>query len=99
MSSESSPLSRICFRCGYQCEVGALCYRVSIEIVADFDGYIDADALLAEPAPAAQAIAAADRRSAESLTHDIYQQLQVFLCKSCKDRVLATFQQTCETTH
>ncbi len=79
-----------CFRCNLMLHPGACCYRVRIEIEADFDGYIDGDALLADASAAANALGAAEMESAESLSNDVYQKFEVLLCRPCKDKLLIT---------
>ena len=77
---------RICFRCGAEFALGGLAYQVRIQMVADFDGYINADGLL-DAGFAAMTVAA--ERSEEQLTEEVYRERTLLLCLRCAERAWA----------
>jgi hypothetical protein len=81
---------RICFRCGAAIGPGAHAYRLRLEMTADFDGYIDADALAGSNEDAAfEAMTAAADRTAEELSEEVYRERTLMLCPPCAKRLWA----------
>jgi hypothetical protein len=73
-----------CMRCGRVLKPGALKYLVSIRLMADFDGVIDevegdTGELIEE------VLRQIEGMDAEDLERDVYEELNLLLCKSCKD--------------
>jgi hypothetical protein len=73
-----------CMRCGRILKPGALKYLVSIRVVADFDGIInegegDTDEMIS------QVLQQIEGMDAEELERDVYDELNLILCKGCKD--------------
>ena len=82
---DESKKSRRCDRCGKELEQGCLSYVVRIRIVADFDG------VLLEPEEGfehelKQALEQLETASPEELEKEVYEEMTLFLCKSCRDR-------------
>jgi len=73
-----------CMRCGRILKPGSLKYLVSIRVVADFDGVInedegDTDEMIIE------VLKQIEDMDAEELERDVYEELNLVLCKVCKD--------------
>ena len=80
---------RVCYRCGRVFEPGGLAYRVRVEMVTDFDGYLNADGLgpsVSVEDAAFEAMTAAASRSAEELSEEIYRERTLLLCQPCAER-------------
>jgi hypothetical protein len=82
---------RYCWRCGKELSPGALTYVVHIRVFADFDG------VLLEPEEGAdqqlkeilEQIKEADPKELEK---EVYEELTLHLCKSCRDRFVEEIQ-------
>ena len=73
-----------CMRCGRILKPGVLKYLVSIRVVADFNGVInesegDTEEMIGE------VLRQIDDMDAEELERDVYEELNLVLCKNCKD--------------
>jgi len=77
--------NRACDRCGKEIEQGGLTYVVQIRVFADFDG------VLLEPEEGMdrelkQALEQIEAASPEELEKEVYEEMTLLLCKSCRDR-------------
>ncbi len=77
--------TRHCSRCGKELHLGRGYYTVCIRVFAGFDGVLpeeeeETDHLLK------QAIEETHRWTPEELEKDIYEEITLLLCKSCRDR-------------
>ena len=77
---------RACFSCGKALQPGALAYRVTVAIAADYDGVITEDPEQAGMYALLEACLALD---AETLEKDVHQEITIMLCKACKDATVA----------
>ena len=73
-----------CMRCGRILQLGSLKYLVGIRVVADFDGVInegeeDTDEMISKVLKQIEVM------EAEELERDVYEELNLVLCKVCKD--------------
>jgi hypothetical protein len=80
---------RLCFSCGSVFPLGGLAYQVHIQMAADFDGYIDADAMETPTESSEQIITAIAQRSAEELMEEVYRERRLLFCKRCAERAWA----------
>ncbi len=74
-----------CFRCGKSLEPGSLFYVVHIRIFSGFDG------VLSEPGEGMDEelkdlIEAAETVDPKDLENDVYEEITLIVCKSCRDR-------------
>lgn len=76
---------RRCFLCGRALDPGALAFRMRVEQAADFDGYIDGDAI--GDRDAWGAMTRAIDRSEEALAEEVYRERQLLVCPACAERV------------
>jgi hypothetical protein len=72
-------------RCGKELPTGDVTYVVQIKVFAGFDG------LLSEPEEGidnqlARILDQIDKSDPEELEKDVYEELTLILCKSCRDR-------------
>lgn len=80
-----------CFRCGKELEPGGLFYVVHIKVLSGFDG------ILSEPA---EGIDEQLRKLVEQTQHldpkelekDVYEEITLVVCKSCRDRFVDEIQ-------
>ena len=73
-----------CMRCGRVLKPGSIKYMVSIRAIADFDGVIrdheeDVGKLMSE------ALRLMEGMDESDLANDVYDELNLLLCKSCKN--------------
>jgi hypothetical protein len=80
---------RVCFRCGRSFAPGELAYLLRAELVADFDGYIDGDSLVAATDAGFAEMTASAERSEEELSDEIYRERATLLCRTCAETVWA----------
>jgi|GEM_PF-338132 len=78
---------RKCFRCGKGLPPGNLAYVTQIRIFAGFDG------ILLEPEEGVdrqlrQLLEPVEQSNPEDLEKEIYQEFNLILCKSCRDRLV-----------
>jgi len=74
-----------CFRCGKELQPGGLFYVVDIKVLSGFDG------ILAESAEGIdqqlkQLLEQAERSDPRELEKDVYEEITLIMCKSCRDR-------------
>lgn len=74
---------RTCFRCAGHLADGQHAYRLHVELTADFDGYIDGDAVTPDSAFAAMTIAAG--RCEEQLADEVRRERELILCPACAE--------------
>lgn len=77
---------RTCFSCGKVLRPGALAYRVTVTIAADYNGVITEDPEQLDMYALLEKCLALD---AETLEKDVHQEIKVTLCKACKDATVA----------
>ncbi len=80
-----------CFRCGKELEPGGLFYVVHIEVLSGFDG------ILSEPAEEIDKqlrdlIEQAQHLDPKELEKDVYEEITLVVCKSCRDRFVEEIQ-------
>ncbi len=76
---------RHCFRCGKRLQPGGLNYVVNIRVFADFDG------ILLEPEEGVDQqlrhlFRQVEEMDPEELEKEVYEEFNLLLCKSCRDR-------------
>ncbi len=74
-----------CFRCGKYLQPGGLFYVVHIKVFSGFDG------ILAEPAEEIDQqlkvlLEAAQQVDHKELEKEVYEEITIVVCKSCRDR-------------
>ncbi len=79
-----------CNHCGKNLPEGSLRYVVDITICADYDGFIDEEEDNIED-KIEEILDSLDDKDAKILEEDVYQELSLILCKSCKDRLRKNF--------
>jgi hypothetical protein len=91
MSRIVAPMQeRVCFRCGHRFARGELGYLLRVEMVADFDGYIDGDRLVAPSDAGFEEMTLAAERSEEQLSDEVYRERTILCCNPCAETVWAT---------
>ena len=76
-----------CFRCGKDLPPGSLTYVTQIRIFSGFDG------ILLEPEEGVdrqlrQLLKQVEQSNPEDLEKEVYQEFNLILCKSCRDRLV-----------
>ena len=76
---------RNCFRCGKELQPGGLFYVADIRVLSGFDG------ILSEPAEGIDQqlkglLEQAERLDPQELEKDVYEEITLIMCKSCRDR-------------
>jgi len=76
---------RNCFRCGKGLRPGSLFYVAHIKVFSGFDG------ILTEPAEGIdeqlkELLEQAERLDPKELEKDVYEEITLIMCKSCRDR-------------
>ena len=76
---------KICFRCGKSFQPGSLFYVVHVKVFSGFDG------ILSEPAEGIDQqlkdlLEAAQNLDPKELEKDVYEEITLIVCKSCRDR-------------
>ena len=76
-----------CFRCGKDFQPGSLFYVVHIKVFSGFDG------ILSEPAEEIDQqlqdlIEAAENMDPKELEKEVYEEITLIVCKSCRDRFM-----------
>ena len=74
-----------CFRCGKGLQPGGLFYVLHIKVLSGFDG------ILSEPAEGIDQqlkglLEAVQNLDPEELEKDVYEEITLIVCKSCRDR-------------
>jgi len=85
--SGNEPKAQNCFRCGKELPPGNLTYVTQIRIFAGFDG------ILREPEGGVdrqlkQLLKQVERSNPGDLEKEVYQEFNIVLCKSCRDRLV-----------
>ncbi len=80
-----------CFRCGKELEPGGLFYVVHIQVLSGFDG------ILSEPTEQIDKqlrdlIEQAQHLDPKELEKDVYEEITLVVCKSCRDRFVDEIQ-------
>jgi len=80
-----------CWRCGKELQPGGLTYVIHIRIFADFDG------VLLEPEEGIdhqmrQLLDQIERSDPKQLEKDVYEEVTLLVCKSCRDRLVDEIQ-------
>ncbi len=78
---------KTCFRCGKSFQPGSLFYVVHIKVFSGFDG------ILSEPAEGIDQqlkslIEATENMDPKELEKDVYEEITLIVCKSCRDRFM-----------
>lgn len=81
------PKRQKCFRCQKELSPGSLTYVIQIRIFAGFDG------ILLEPEEGVdrqlkQLLKQVEQSNPEDLEKEVYQEFNLVLCKSCRDRLV-----------
>jgi hypothetical protein len=89
--SEESMKERNCFRCGKELQPGSLFYVVHIKVFSGFDG------ILMEPTgdidqPLNQLLEQTQQLDPKELEKDVYEEITLIVCKSCRDRFVDDIQ-------
>jgi hypothetical protein len=82
---------RDCFRCGKRLQPGSLFYVVHIRVFSGFDG------ILTEPAEGIdeqlkELLEHAEHLDPKELEKDVYEEITLIVCKSCRDRFVEEIQ-------
>jgi hypothetical protein len=82
---------RTCWRCGKELPLGGLAYVVNIKVFAEFDG------LLLEPEEGIdnelrRLMEQVEKSDPKELEKEVYQEVTLYLCKSCRDRFVEEIQ-------
>jgi hypothetical protein len=83
--SEEPMEERNCFRCGKRLQPGSLFYVVHVKVFSGFDG------ILSEPVEGIDQqlkglLEAAQHLDPKELEKDVYEEIILIVCKSCRDR-------------
>jgi hypothetical protein len=89
--SEEPMKERNCFRCGKGLEPGSLFYVVHIKVFSGFDG------ILSEPAEGIdqqlkELLEEVQQVDPKELERDVYEEITLIVCKSCRDRFVDDLQ-------
>jgi len=89
--SEESMKERNCFRCGKELQPGSLFYVVHIKVFSGFDG------ILMEPTgdidqQLNQLLEQTQQLDPKELEKDVYEEITLIVCKSCRDRFVDDIQ-------
>ncbi len=74
-----------CFRCGKSLEPGSLFYVVHIKIFSGFDGILSESAEGIDE-QLKDLIQVAQNLDPKELENDVYEEITLIVCKSCRDR-------------
>ena len=74
-----------CFRCGKSLEPGSLFYVVHIKIFSGFDGILSESAEGIDE-QLKDLIEVAQDLDPKELENDVYEEISLIVCKSCRDR-------------
>jgi hypothetical protein len=90
-SSEGLMKKRSCFRCGKELQAGGLFYVVQIKVISGFNG------ILSEPAEGIDQqlkdlLEEVERTDPKELEKDVYEEITLTFCKSCRDRFVDEIQ-------
>jgi hypothetical protein len=101
MSDESScSMAKLrCDVCGKRFKKGGTRYRVSLEIVSDFDGYIDDFSKKPEDhleKKIEEILEETQEMSEQELEEEIYLKRNWLVCVNCRERFLTILKQLCE---
>jgi hypothetical protein len=82
---------RNCFRCGKELQPGSLFYIVHVKVFSGFDG------ILTEPTEdidqqLKQLLDEAQHLDPKELEKDVYEEITMIVCKSCRDRLVDEIQ-------
>jgi hypothetical protein len=82
---------RTCWRCGKELPLGSLAYVIQIKVFAEFDG------LLVEPGEGIdkelkRLMEQVEKSDPKELEKEVYQEVTLHLCKSCRDRFVEEIQ-------
>ena len=82
---------RNCFRCGKELQPGSLFYVVTVKVLSGFDGILmepmeDIDQQLH------QLLEQAQHLDLKELEKDVYEEITLIACKSCRDRFVDDLQ-------
>jgi hypothetical protein len=83
--SEEPKEERNCFRCGKRLQPGSLFYVIHVKVFSGFDG------TLSEPAEEIDQqltalLEATENLDPKAMEKDIYDEITLIVCKSCRDR-------------
>ncbi len=76
-----------CFRCGKSLEPGSLFYVVHIKIFSGFDGVLSESAEGIDE-QLKDLIQVAQNLDPKELEDDVYEEINLIVCKSCRDRLV-----------
>jgi len=76
-----------CFRCGKSLEPGSLFYVVHIKIFSGFDGILSESAEGIDE-QLKDLIQVAQNLDPKELENDVYEEITLIVCKSCRDRLV-----------
>jgi hypothetical protein len=82
---------RNCFRCGKELQPGGLFYVAHIRVLSGFDG------ILSEPGEGIEEqlrelVEQAQHLDPKELEKDVYEEITLIMCKSCRDRFVDEIQ-------
>ncbi len=80
-----------CSDCGAMLPHGSLRYVVDITIFADYDGYVDEDKDADIDERIQYLLEAMEEMDPNELEEDVYQELSIVLCQSCRDKFKERF--------
>lgn len=76
-------VNRKCFKCGKELAPGELCYQFHMKMVAEFDGYLDADSPEYSYQEGVKTMQAAQELTAEQMSDDVYRERTFIFCRNC----------------
>jgi hypothetical protein len=85
-------MMKLCDKCGRPLRRGELTYKVTIDLVSMFDGYIEAaegdvdDEL-------ERLIDAVSRQDPDEVAKDVAQTIQLVMCRSCRNQLVKEYDQ------
>jgi hypothetical protein len=77
-----------CERCGKELPLGSSKYNVRVEVVSAFDGFLPDEDYESSPATLEEFLEEVEELSAEEAEADVHVEIDMTLCRSCKNRLL-----------
>jgi len=97
--SSSSKVKARCDICGKRLKKGGTCYRVRLEIISDFDGYIEDVSKKPEDhlkKKIGEVLEETEHLSEQELEEEIYLKRNWRVCVNCRAKLLKVLKKLCE---
>ena len=90
MGAGEIEMMKMCDKCGRPLHRGELSYKVTIDLVSMFDGYIEAGEGDADD-ELERLIEAVSRQDPDEVAKDVAQTIQLVMCRSCRNQLVKEY--------